>query len=157
MDEDVFRFDIPVNDIPFFQKFEGNDHLRDESADNFVRKTLFVLKNEIFEGPLVAVLDEEKESIGTFLGVDVFEDVGVRDLAEEVDFLKKGVGGDHGGVNRDLLDCELGIFIALACFVVAEVYFGHGALPQHVGVVDLILVQNQKSLFRVHPSPMIIL
>ena len=62
---------------------------------------------------------------------------------KKVDFLKEGIGGDHGGVGGYLFDCEHGVFIVFSCFVVAEIEFGHGSFAEHVSVVYLVVVHDK--------------
>ena len=110
-----------------------------------------MLQHEILKGAFVAELNKQEQRIGGFLGIDVLQNIGVRYLPQQVDFLQKSIGGDHRGVGGDFLHGEHGADITLASFVVSEVNLGHGSLAQHVGIVDLVLTHNQVLPLAVHP------
>lgn len=82
VDEDVLGLDVAVDDVAFLQKAQGNDHLSDETLYHFLAEPLGVFEQKVLEGALVAVLDEQEEGVGTLLGVDVLEDVGMGDFAQ---------------------------------------------------------------------------
>jgi len=60
VNEYIFGFDIPVDDIPFFQKLECYDHLCDKPPYNLIRQTLLMLEYEILKSTLIAILNEQK-------------------------------------------------------------------------------------------------
>ena len=144
MDEDVLRLDVAMDDVPVLQELQGDDDLGDEATDDLVGKPVLVLEDEVLKRALVAVFYKEEERVRTLLGVDVLQDIGMRDFPQQVDLLKQGVGSDGAGVDRDLLDREDGTFVVLAGEVVAEVDLRHRALAQHRGVVDLVLGHHEE-------------
>ena len=95
VNEDVLGLDVPVDDVLFLQKLESNHHLGDESLDHRLRQPLGVLEHEVFQGAFVAELDEQEKLVRSLLGVDVFEDVGVSYLPEQVDLLQESVCSNH--------------------------------------------------------------
>lgn len=141
MDEEVFGFDVSVDDAVLFEEFQRYDHLRDVPFHDFFLKISFLIEHTIFQSALIAVLEDKIKRSGAFFGIDVFENVGMVKFAEEVDFLEDGVSGDEGGVDGDLFDGEFGVFVSLLVggTVVAQVDFGHCAFSEHFCVVDLVL------------------
>lgn len=95
MDQYILRLNIPMDDISFLEKLQSYHHLCNESLYYLFRQLFLVVQDKVLEGPFIAVLDEEKERVGALLGINVLEDVGVRDFPEEVDFLEEGIGCDH--------------------------------------------------------------
>lgn len=149
MDEYVFRFDVAMDDVPILQELQRDYDLCDESTDDLVGKPVLVLKNEVLKCALVAVLYEEKERVGTLLGVDVLEYIRMRDFPKKVDLLKQRIGSYGVGVNRDLLDCEDCTFIVFARKVVTEVNLCHCALAQHCGVIYLVLGHDKETVLSI--------
>jgi len=149
VDQYVLGLNVPVNYVPFLQETQGHHHLGRKSTHHvfpYPQTVALVLADQVLQSTPIAVLDKQKQRSGALLGVNVLQHVGMRYFAQQVDFLQKGVSGDHGGVYRDLFDCEHGGSITFSSPVVAEVDFGHGTLSEHVGVVDLVLVEHQETL-----------
>lgn len=117
--EYIFGLDVPMDDVPILQKLQCDYYLCDEPSNDFVGKAVLVFKDEVFQGALVAVFNEEEERIGALLGVDVLEYIGMRDLPKQVDFLEQGISSYGAGVYRDLFDSEDRTFIVLAREIVA--------------------------------------
>ena len=150
MNENVLWFDVSMDDVLLLQELEGDHHLGYEPFYYYLTEFLGLLENEILQGAFIAVLDEEKQRIGCFFCIDVLQDVRMGYFPEQIDLLKQGIGGYHGGVGGDLLNCEDCIGIPFSSDVVAQVDFGHGPLAQHVRVVYLILVHDQEATLGDH-------
>ena len=119
MNQYIFGFDVPMDDVPILQKLQCDYYLRDEPPNDLVGKPVLVLKDEVLQGSLVAVFNKEEERIRTLLGVDVFEYIGMGDFPKEVDLLKQGISSYGAGVDGDLFDSEYCTFIVLAGKIVA--------------------------------------
>ncbi len=78
-----------------------------------------MLQHEVLEGSFVAILDEEEQRAGTFLGVDILQNIGVSNFSQEVDLLQKRVCGDHGRIAGDFLHGKHGVDVRLSGFIIA--------------------------------------
>jgi hypothetical protein len=58
MNEDVFGFDVPVNDTVLFEELQGYDGLGDESLEYSFVEIFLLVKNKILESSFIAVLED---------------------------------------------------------------------------------------------------
>lgn len=56
VNENIFGFDISVNDAVLFKEFESNDCLSDKSFEDSLVQLLFLVQDKVLECALIAVL-----------------------------------------------------------------------------------------------------
>lgn len=106
-----------------------------------------MLDDEILKSPFVTVLDEQKQRIWTLFRINILENIGMSYFTQQINLLEEGVCGNHRRVYGYLFDSKLSVFVTFSSLIIPEINFGHGSFSEHIGVVDLVFVEDKKLSF----------